>query len=83
MTNPHDPIDINIDDLDSIGFFEVFDAPIAEFFDDQKLLTLTTTPKEATMKARKALEVLADPAIAGSSANPALGPMSPRAPRKK
>ena len=40
MTNPHDPIDINIDDLDSIGFFEVFDAPIAEFFDDPEAIDL-------------------------------------------
>ena len=34
MNNPIDAYDISIDDLDSIEFFEHFDAPIAELFDD-------------------------------------------------
>ena len=34
MRNPNDANDINIDDLSGIDFFEVFKAPIADFFDD-------------------------------------------------
>ena len=34
MRNPNDANDINLDDLSSIDFFEVFVAPIADHFDD-------------------------------------------------
>ena len=40
MNNPIDAYDISIDDLDSIEFFEHFDAPIAELFDDPEALDI-------------------------------------------
>lgn len=40
MNNPIDANDISIDDLDSIDFFEHFDAPIAELFDDPEALDI-------------------------------------------
>lgn len=40
MTNPIDANDISIDDLDSIDFFEHFDAPISELFDDPEALDI-------------------------------------------
>jgi hypothetical protein len=40
MNNPIDANDISIDDLDSITFFEHFDAPIAELFDDPEALDI-------------------------------------------
>lgn len=34
MTYYPDSYDINIDDMNSISFFEAFEAPIADYFDD-------------------------------------------------
>ena len=76
MNNPIDAYDISIDDLDSIEFFEHFDVPSQSFLTTQKLLTSTTTPKEATMKARTALEILNRASDSWlTSASHALGPI--------
>jgi hypothetical protein len=40
MIDPDNDYDINIDDLDSDSLFEIYDAPIAEFFDDPEAIDI-------------------------------------------
>lgn len=41
MIDPDNDYDIDINDLDTDSLFEIYDAPIAEFFDDPEAIDIS------------------------------------------